>query len=276
MTLWRKSFIGFLILVIFVMFAPVIKANAADSRDIPTYSQKSPDAAISAPDAPANQMASSVVWVATDHIYAAKKDDNLTHIAKLFNVPLDELFSFNPDIKNKHLIRIGQKIHIPRFRREAMPLNDVPDFATVVLAKSDLVKLIDQRDRFEARTKELEADNAMKNNFQYLMYVAIFTLALALIIVGSTKRTATKPRNNSKADAWAAIASLPGWKLAELLDETLVIDEHGNPVALKNAKDFLANEKRAYLRDKPVHTWELAMNVRKAVDAKARGASGDY
>lgn len=277
MTLWQKSFVGFLVLVIFVMFTPVIKANAADPRDIPAYANdaimsalEAHYAAVSTPNAPANRMASSIVWTATDHVYTTKKGDNLTRIAKLFNVPRDELFAYNPDIKNKNLIRMGKKIHIPVFRKKRELLNDIADTGPVVLAKSDLVKLIDQRDRYEARIKELEADNVRRTHLEYTLYGVIFALAVSLIIVGSKKRSYPKygllPFGNAE-DVKGTLRFLTGQQLVEVVDGTFVKDECGNAVSLKNLKDFLACDKRAYLRQLPANQWKEAMAAREKGDS---------
>lgn len=46
-------------------------------------------------------------------IYVVQKGDNLTKIAKMYNTTVDAIMAANPQITNKNLIYVGQKIRIP-------------------------------------------------------------------------------------------------------------------------------------------------------------------
>lgn len=263
---------AFILVVSMGMFAP---AFANRPNQAPAYGPGTTDA-VTAPSGSAQYMAEApleklpvMVWVATDHIYTVKKGDNLTRIAKLFNIPMDELTSasYNPTIaarKNKNMLYKGEKIRIPRFRKELRPLSDVADTELLVMVKSDMVKLTNQLDKYEARIKELEAENAERTSFERLLYSAILILAIALVISGSIssmRRTANRPRKVSKHETMKMIYELSGSEIAELLDEPLVYDEYGNPVSLKNAKVFLAIDKRARLRELPASAWQKKISA---------------
>lgn len=55
----------------------------------------------------------------TETIYTVKKNDTLSQIGKLYNITYQELAEYN-DIKNPHLIRVGQKIKIPNSKYNLM------------------------------------------------------------------------------------------------------------------------------------------------------------
>lgn len=44
--------------------------------------------------------------------YVVKKNDNLTKIANKYKLTVEELLALNPTIKNKNLIRVGQKVRV--------------------------------------------------------------------------------------------------------------------------------------------------------------------
>src|SRR3989344_6343838 len=248
--------------LVLVIFATIFTPVFADYRvDIPDqtqiYEPENADTVLVSGDTPTNQWRSSLVWVVADHVYTAKRGDNLTHIAKLFNVPFDEVISttHNPIIsarKNKNLIYVGEKINIPLLRRELKPVDEVTNTELVILMKDELVQILDQSDRYAARIKGLENSNAAKTNLELALFTAILVLIVGLItihLIHLEKRGQAVqhfPRNVSKHETMKMLKALPGSELTELLDETLAADEVGNPVAFKNAKDFLAKGKREY------------------------------
>ena len=58
-------------------------------------------------------------------IYTVKSGDNLTTIAKNFNTTVDEILILNPDIKDKNLIYVNQKIKIPTTNSNLKPISEV-------------------------------------------------------------------------------------------------------------------------------------------------------
>ena len=49
----------------------------------------------------------------SDHIHIVKSGETLSSIARQYDVSVDEILSLNPEITNRHSIKIGQNIKIP-------------------------------------------------------------------------------------------------------------------------------------------------------------------
>lgn len=72
---------------------------------------------------PTNTTAPAPVVSAGSQIYTVVKGDMLWKIAKKFNLTLDQLLALNPQIKNRNLIYVGQKIVVGK---EAAPVATTP------------------------------------------------------------------------------------------------------------------------------------------------------